>query len=293
MAEKSWKLIAFTSVACALLAACGPTEPPAPTPPPPPPPPPPVVEVESVPYRPLPPRGAAYQMEVPTQNAAGEWLTINYGLGEDETVWHFRSGWNVAALNCLGPQDEIITSAYGDFLRGFPNGLRSTNSRLDQQYRREHSSSRAAIRAREQHSTRVYNYFALPGARADLCAAARQIATEFGSYEGRDVKALAALYLPVLEQAYIRFFSEYAEYQRLSADWDRQYGAQYGASQPGYVAIYGNGGSTGSVASSLISGQAPEPIGSVIDPETGEAVPVIPVDEGSISTPVVQPIPQE
>jgi hypothetical protein len=209
-------------------------------------------------------------MTIPRLNADGVRVTINHGLDEQESVWHFRSGWNVAALNCLGPDNEVINTSYGQFLNRFPNGLASSNRAMDQHFRQQSSSSRAGLLAREAHATQVYNYFALPGARRDFCNAARQIATEFPSYVGDDVKAYAVANLPRLESAFERFFAEYERYEQLSAEWDREYGAQYGASQPGYVAVYGARGS--GVASSLLAGQQPN-------------------SDGAVSTPIVQPIP--
>ncbi len=226
---------------------------------------------------------------MPAKNASGEWLTINHGLDETETVWHLRSAWNVAALNCLGPEDQVIVDAYGDFLRSFPNGLASANRALDQRFREEVGGGTQAIRARETHSTQVYNYFTQPGARADLCAVARQISVEFPNWEGDQVKDYAAAHLPLFENALVQFFEAYEEYQQLSGEWDRQYGAQYGASQPGYVAIYGSQQRT--VGEALV-GDQPEVAGTVIDPDTGVAVPIVPVPENAVRTPVIQPIPQ-
>ncbi|MND06428.1 hypothetical protein D3C83_277900 [compost metagenome] len=45
-----------------------------------------------------------------------------------------------------------------------------------------------------------------------------------------------------------------------------------------------------SVGASLTASTAPEPAGEVIDPETGARIPVIPVPETTVSTPVVQPV---
>ena len=271
----------------AALAACATTPPPPAPPPPPPPPPVAVVEAEPIPYRPIPPRGAAYRMDIPARNAAGQRLTVNHDLDESETVWHMRSAWNVAALNCLGPNDKQITDAYGAFLKKFPNGLAAANRELDQRYRNQFGAGNAGIRAREEHSTQVYNYFTLPGARTDLCAVARQVAADFENWEGDDVKAYSALHLPLFEKTYLDFFDEYERYQTASAEWDRLYGAEYGASQPGYVAIYGS--QTRSVGEALLTGQ-PQATGQVIDSNTGSAVPVVPVPDGTVQTPVVQPL---
>jgi len=283
------KMVAVAA-ALAALAGCATPAPP----PPPPPPPPPVVRAEPVPYRPIPPAGSPYVMTVPERNSAGERLTVNHGIDEHEAVWHFRSGWNVAALNCLGPNNEIINTSYSAFLRAFPNGLRASNDTMERRFRDLTGSSRAAIRAREEHSTQVYNYFALPGARANFCAAARQIATDFGNWEGDNVREYAAVHLPLLESAFLRFFDEYESYQQLSADWDRQYGQRYGASQPGYVAVWGaQGMPTSGVSSSLIAGEAQPAVGAVIDPDTGASIPVVPVSDAVVSTPVVQLLPAE
>ena len=54
---------------------------------------------EATPYRPLPPNGAAYAMTIPAVGADGVRRTINTGLDRDDTIWHVRSAWNVAALN--------------------------------------------------------------------------------------------------------------------------------------------------------------------------------------------------
>jgi hypothetical protein len=79
------------------------------------------------------------------------------------------------------------------------------------------------------------------------------------------------------------FFREYEAYQQASAEWDAKWGALYGASQPGWVAVQ-------EARSSGV--QVPDmAVQTVVDPETGVAVPVIPVTEGVTSQPVVQPIP--
>ncbi|HBM71722.1 MAG TPA: hypothetical protein DD436_03650, partial [Erythrobacter sp.] len=87
--------MAAVAAGIAVLGACA-------TPPPPPPPPPPVVE--AVPIRPQPPGQASYVMTIPRVNSLGQRETVHLGISDDEKVWHFRSAWNVAALNCLDPQ---------------------------------------------------------------------------------------------------------------------------------------------------------------------------------------------
>ena len=279
--------IIATAAGLALLAGCAT---PAPPPPPPPPPPAPPPVVEAIPYRPLPPPGSPYEMNMPLRLSEGEWYTVNTGLNDDETLWHFRSGWNVAALNCNGERYTPITQGYGAFLERFAGELSATNKRIEQQFRSEAETRRDAIRVREAHMTQVYNHFAMPGARRAFCDVALELANESMLTPPVDAQVFAEANLARFDGAFAQFFGEYADYQRLSADWDQRYGARYGASQPGYVAVYGAAGPASGVAASLLAGD-PQPSGAVLDPETGALIPVINVPESGSSQPVVQPLP--
>ncbi len=269
-----------TAASLALTAACAT----APVPPPPPPPPPPPV-VEAIPYRPLPPPQADYAMSIPLKDAAGQRITVNSGLDANETIWHFRSGWNVAALNCTRAEHAAVTDGYAAFLNRYSRGLAAANTALDADFRRSAGSTRAGLLAREQHMTSVYNYFASPAARAEFCNAALAVANGMAAAPSTDLAGFASSGLAEYEAAFGRFYTAYEEYQRASADWDSRYGARYGASQPGWVAVHGNG------ASSLTAQDQPLTISTVIDPVSGAAIPVVPVDESASGTPVVQPVP--
>lgn len=247
--------------------------------------------VEAVPYRPIPPGGAEYAMVLPPLGPDGQRLTINSGLDEDSTLWHFRAAWNVAALNCLDAAEaEPILEGYRAFLTKYRRALTKTNTDIDARFRREHGSRNAAVKAREAYMTQVYNYFALPPARADFCAVALQVANEFVAAPPEDPKVFAAAALPRFETAFQRFFREYAQYQANAAAWDARWGPTYGASQPGYVAVHSVTGP--SAATTFVNLNAPAPASEVVDPETGDRVPVIPVPEGTVTTPVVQPVPE-
>lgn len=260
-----------------------------PVPPPPPPPPPP--RVEAVPYRPIPPGGAAYVMEIPPVGPDGRRQTVNIGLNDNDTLWHFRSGWNVAALNCLDAEHQPILDGYGAFLRTFSRKLSATNTAIDAQFRRQYSTRNEAVKARETYMTAVYNYFALPPARADFCNVALQFSNEFLATPPSDVNQFAATNLARIDAVFEQFFRSYDQYRIDSAAWDTRYGAQYGASQPGYVAVHSIG--EPSVGASLTASTAPELAGEVVDPDTGARIPVLPVDENTVTTPVVQPVPDQ
>jgi hypothetical protein len=246
------------------------------------------VVVEAIPYRPLPPIGAPYEMSMPLRLSDGEWHTVNTGLDDKETLWHFRSGWNVAALNCSGPEYEPITAGYGAFLQRFSRELAAANRDIERQFRDEAETARDAIRAREAHMTQVYNYFAMPGARSQFCTTALAVANDALLTPPEDPTIFAATGLARYEAAFRQFFGDYARYETLSADWDRRYGAQYGASQPGWVAVHGASGP--GVAASLLRGE-PQPIGEVFDPATGAMIPVISAPADGGAQPVVQPLP--
>lgn len=284
----------IVSFGLAALAACA-APPPAPPPPPPPPLPPPV-KVEAVPYRPIPPGGAAYFMEIPPVNAGGERMTINRDLTDDERVWHFRSAWNVAALNCPGETYAHILEGYRSYITDHVRVLKGVNDRIEQQYRNRENSRRAALIAREEHMTRVYNFFALPSARGDFCRLMLSIAMDSRDNPSSDPIAYALANFGRLEVPFDRFFTDYEGYQRASAEWDARYGAMYGASQPGWVAVQ----EARAMGVQIPSAKDDAPgdtlstpavvAGTVRDPQTGAMVPVIPVDEGMISQPVVEPV---
>ncbi len=285
MLKIHWKP-AVATLGLAIVAGC------TPPPPPPPPPPPRVVKAEPTPYRPVPPAGAAYRMDLPPVTADGTRLSINHGLDEIETIWHFRSGWNVAALNCMNASDAVITTGYGEFLKKFRRELSSANTEMDRRFQQQASERRAAIALREVHSTQVYNYFTLPAVRGDFCNISRLIAQQFMTAPPADLTSFAAVNLQLYENAFANFFNEYERYEQLSADWDRRYGAMYGHSQPGWVAVHGGRSGT-SATSSIVGPQTPVVTATVTDPESGEHVPIVPAPEGVVSTPVVQPVPNE
>lgn len=237
------KLSAVAAVASLVaLSACGGS-----TPPPQPAPPPPVAivivpEPEPVPMRPIPPSGATAEMLIPALGVDGVRQTVNAHLDPLETVWNFRSAWNVAALNCLDPQYQPILDGYKAMLTKHAKRLSRVNSDLDKQYRKEFGAGTKATRAREAYMTQVYNYFALPPARQYFCDAALKVAQEALLTPPTDVDAFALAGLPRLEAAFEQFYQEMEKYRIAVADWDNKYGALYGngAGGPTYLqATYG------------------------------------------------------
>jgi hypothetical protein len=188
-------------------------------------------------------------------------------------------------------EHQPILDGYGAFLRKYARRLTATNTAIDTQFRGQYPTRNAAIKAREAFMTQVYNYFAMPPARADFCNVTLAIANEYLAAPPEDANAFAASGLSRMEAVFERFFRGYEQYRIDSAAWDVRYGAQYGASQPGYVAVHSLTGP--GVATSLSTVNEPEPVREVLDPNTGARIPVIPVEEGTVATPVVQPVPEQ
>ncbi|MCA1662588.1 MAG: hypothetical protein LC648_10760, partial [Novosphingobium sp.] len=222
-------------------------------------------------------------------------LTVLRGLNDDQRLWYFRSAWNVAALNCIGPEYEPILEGYRAFLKDNAKTLKAVNERIDKSFRKDHGTRGEAIATREKLMTMVYNYFALPPARVEFCQAALRVAALSAAMPKPDAMALSANF-PLFEAPFEIFFTAYEQYQRESAAWDARYGARYGASQPGYVAVQAaraaglpQAGVSDPASTTL---QPLTPAGVVTDPETGAQIPVVPVPRQQPGVPVVQPVPQ-
>jgi hypothetical protein len=244
---------------------------------------------EVVPYRPLPPAGASYVMKVPPMGPDGKRITVNSNLSDDRLVWHLRSAWNVAALNCLAPEYDPILQGYRAFLANNVRTLKAVNDRIEKTYMDRLKARRAAIVARDGESTQVYNFFANPAARSGFCLAALDVANRYLAAPKTQPLAFAKDNFPVLMSPLEDFFNQYEAYQRASAEWDAKYGERYGPSQPGWVAVQ-QARANGEDVPTYTAFAAASVTQTVIDPQTGEAVPVVPVQEGFVSQPVVEPL---
>ncbi len=245
-------------------------------------------------------------MEIPEKDAFGTRQTINTGLETNEAIWHFRSGWNVAALNCMRDAHAPILEAYGQMLRAEDTALDSANAALETRFQdiardtlanqgestARSNVRRTAIRLRETHSTSLYNYFASPPARSHFCTTALAVANDYLASRPADFATFAISGLQRYEMAFEQFYSAYEAYEMASNEWDQRYGQRYGASQPGWVALYGTP-SQQRAAGVAVQGYVPEDTVAVPDSETGALIPVINVDDTAASTPVVQPIPSD
>jgi len=227
-------------------------------------------------------------MPIPPMGADGVRQTINTGLDDNDTIWNLRSVWNVAALNCLDEAHKPILDGYGAFLKKNAKKLTAVNAAIEKKYLASEGSVAGGRQAREVHMTQVYNYFATPAAIPGMCDVALAVSNEYLAAPPKDLSAFAAAALQRFEAIYLDFFNAYDRYRIESAAWDAKWGALYGASQPGYVAVHTLG--QPSIATSLDEAAGPPLTTEVVDPETGAKIPVVNLPVATGSSPIVQPV---
>lgn len=209
-------LLAGSAVAVTLAALAGCAKAPPPAPPPPPP-------VVVIPPIPTPPMGAPLTMNIPAVQADGQRHTVNYGISTSQAVWNLRSGYNVAALNCIEPEFQPILDGYKTFLKRYEKSLAKASKEIDASFRTQHTG-RAAIVARETYQTQVYNFFSLPPVDAGFCKAAMELSAELQTVDPSQFESYSYVGLAKLEAPFKAFFDAYAQYQADLAAWQSRYG---------------------------------------------------------------------
>lgn len=219
--KKTIQKVALIAVA-GTLASCGPPPPPPPAPPPPPPP-----VVEAFPARPIAPGYAQDNLVIPAKNELGVRETVNSDLTPEQMIWNLRSAYNVAALNCHGPDYAALGERYGAFLKANARELTATNSKVDSQFREKFGRSKYKG-VRDSYTTQVYNYFSLPPALTRFCAAALNTSNALAEAPKGKLEETAAIELPKLERVFLGYFNDYEDYRQKAAAWDAEYLATYG-----------------------------------------------------------------
>ena len=197
--------------------AAKPKKPPAPLPPPPPPPP----VVVYIPPRPTPPLGASPLFKVPLLGPDGKHLSINSKIGPLQTVWNFRSAYNVAALDCQAAEHGEILVGYKRFLKIHKLALTKANRAVDADFRKRYGA--AYVRPREAYMTQVYNYYAFPPTLHNFCDTALLMARESMTLKPAELTAFAARYVPQFDMLFEHFYASYDQYRADAAAWDAKY----------------------------------------------------------------------
>ncbi len=199
-----------------MLASCATKAPPPPVKPvvvlPPPPPPP----------RPRPPGGAAISMQVPLFGIDGVRETPNRILSTDESIWHFRSAINVAALTCGGPIWDPIAINYNAYIKLHKSRLAKASKSVDAEYKARYPGQNG-LRVRDSKMTDLYNYFALPPVKQQFCDMALAKSQEVNLLPLGALPEYSVGALKDIDAIYLRFFDEFVQYQRDVALWDQRY----------------------------------------------------------------------
>lgn len=205
-----WILRSAAAASLLAIAACAPKPPPAPPPAPPPPvvvlpPPPPPMP------RPYPPNQSAPDLIIPVSDLNGRRMTPNVDLSPEQALWQFRIGLNVAALNCRGPDDQILIDNYTRFLNANRRAIAASERWVIAHLARETGTN--GIAARDSLSTRLYNYFATPPVQAQFCPVAFNLAGLAAAEPTATILPFASVRMAELDQPFVDFFNAYARYQ--------------------------------------------------------------------------------
>ena len=188
---------------------------------PPPPPPAPAQKWVFVPWKPSPPNHASPLLVVKPLGPDGLRPTVNRNISPAQMTWNLRSGYNVAALNCLEPKHAQIVVNYRAYLRTHAKALRATNAKVDSEWRGKYGA--AFVRNREKYMTEVYNHFAMPPTLPAFCDAALAMSNSAKLVKPGGLDAFSATNLPALEIVFDDFFKRYDQYKLDLVEWETKW----------------------------------------------------------------------
>lgn len=174
-----------------------------------------------IPPRPYPPVGAPANMTIPPLGVDGVRQTVNAHLTPNQTLWNFRSAYNVAALNCLRPEHGEIVIGYRAFLKKHARALTAANRGVDAEFKGKYGAR--FIAPREAYMTQVYNYFANPLTLRAFCDATVTMTRSLAIVPSTDLTSFSQAELPKIEQVFEGFFRAYEQYRADAANWDAKY----------------------------------------------------------------------
>lgn len=213
---------AATITLVALLAACAPKPAPMPIPTPTPTPAPPPVVV--IPPRPLTPGSAAITQQLPPRGADGQFMTMNSGITGERAFWHLKTGLNVAAIGCRGPEEATLVAAYNQIIKAHTRFIQTAEKKVIAELGKANRTT--GIKERDRLSTQLFNYFAQPPAQRQFCERAVGLAQTVATTPSAQLTVNAASQLATLDQPFIDFYEAFARYQTEVADWDARYAAR-------------------------------------------------------------------
>ncbi len=187
-----------------------------------PPPPPPAPRYVYVDWKPVPPEFGPPNLAYPALGPDGVRKSVNRGISPAQTLWNLRSGFNVAALNCLNPKHAAVLVNYRNFLKAHAKTLKATNAKVDSEWRARYGA--AFVKPREKYMTEVYNHFAIPPIKPAFCDAALAMSNDAKVVKSVDLTKFSATALPNLEIVFDDFFKRYDQYYAAVAAWEAKWG---------------------------------------------------------------------
>ena len=158
----------------------------------------------------------------PPRAPDGRYRTINYDLGPLQTAWHLRAALNVAAIGCRGAADATLAPSYNAMLSSKKTVLADADHFVQTHFRA--ASTRTWQADHDAYMTRLYNFFAMPAAKAAFCAAADAVAPQAAAVAPDAFVSYAAVALPQLEAPFTAVYAAVDRYKVEIAEWDARYG---------------------------------------------------------------------
>lgn len=210
---------ATTATMIVMLAACAPTPPPLQTPAPTPAPAP--VAPIIIPPRPMSPGSAAETQQLPARDATGRFVTINSNAAAERAFWHLKTGLNVAAIGCRGPEEATLVAAYNQIIKSHTRTIQAAEKKVIADLGK--ASGSTGVKERDRLSTQLFNYFAQPPAQAEFCRRAVSLAQTVATTPSAQVIPNAPAQLVTLDEPFTQFYDAFARYKVEAADWDARY----------------------------------------------------------------------
>lgn len=234
------RLLATAATALVLigLAGCAPTPAPIATPKPvaakPPP-------VAAIPPRPQSPGSAAETQRVPPRDATGRYVTINSGITGEQAFWQLKTGINVAAIGCRGPDEAKLVAAYNQMIKSHTRAIQAAEKKVIADLAR--ASRTNGVKERDKLSTQLFNYFAQPPAQRPFCERAVVLAQTLAATPSAQLFANADEHLATLDQPFTDFYAAFERYKAEAAAWDAQYGRRATTTAPAIASTSSPSGS--------------------------------------------------
>lgn len=210
------------------LAACASKPAPAPLPTPTPAPAPVVV----IPPRPMSPGSAAETQALPARDMTGRFVTLNSNVAGERAFWHLKTGLNVAAIGCRGPEEATLVAAYNQIIKSHTRTIQAAEKKVIADLSK--ATGTTGVKERDRLSTQLFNYFAQPPAQAEFCRRAVGLAQTVATTPSAQLVPNAAAQLMTLDEPFTQFYEAFARYKADAADWDMRYAPRpaMGAANP-------------------------------------------------------------